>query len=331
MTGGILVYGEGNEGNLTSLTKASLSVGTNLGNELECTLGVLFIGEGVYALAQEAIHLGADQVYIANDPRLGQFQIEPYANVLETLCRNIEPEILLLGQNITGSELAARIAFRLEAGLTMDCIDLSIDPDSKRLLQTKPIYGGNAIAVFGTEAPLQVATLRKKAFPVSEADPTRKGKIVEIEPQVEEISQKIRRLEKVEEEFPGIKLEDADIVVCGGRGIGSKEAFGALEALAGMLNGAVAGTRPTCERGWVDPRFQVGLTGEKVAPKLYIAIGLSGAIQHTAGITGAKHILAINKDSDANIFKEADYGAVGDYKEILPAFTDEVRQYLLKR
>ena len=143
-------------------------------------------------------------------------------------------------------------------------------------------------------------------------------------------AQKIKRIEKIEEDLSGIRLEDAEVVVCGGRGLGNREAFGDLEELAGLLNGAVGGTRPACEKGWIGPRLQVGLTGEKVAPKLYIAVGISGAVQHVAGITGAKHIVSINKDPDANIFKEAHYGVVGDYKKVLPAFKEAIKGHLEK-
>ncbi len=240
------------------------------------------------------------------------------------------PRVLLLGQNSVGRDLAPRLAFKLGTVASMDCLKLAIDPNSKLLLQTRPVYGGNAQAIFTSETFPQIATVRAKAMSPLELDTGRKGEIVPIDAGLTSASIRTKVLQKVKEEVTGIKLEDAEAVVAGGRGIGSVEGFKQLEELAGLLEGAVGASRPPCDQHWVSDALQIGLTGKIVTPNLYVAVALSGSSQHMAGCSGAKTIVAINKDPEANIFKEARFGVVGDWKKVLPAFVNKVKELLAK-
>ena len=235
---------------------------------------------------------------------------------------------MLIGQTSVGRDLAPGLAFRLDTTATMDCIELAVDPDSKRLLRTKPVYGGNALAVYTSELNPQIATVRTKTMAPLAPDTSRKGEVVNIEAGLDTGAVRTRVVEKVKQEVEGISLEAADVVISGGRGIGSAEGFKQLEELAGGLKGAVGASRPPCDNDWVPDVRQVGLTGKIVAPDLYIAVAISGSSQHMAGCSGCKNIVAINKDPEANIFREARFGVVGDWKKVLPALTEKVRELL---
>ena len=224
--------------------------------------------------------------------------------------------------------MAPRLAFRLGTSLSMDCIELSIDPGTKLLQQTRPVYGGNARATFTSETFPQMATVRKKAMSPLEPNESRKGEIIPLKIELDPAKVRTKVLETVKEEVTGVKLEDAQAIVAGGRGIGSPDGFKQLEELAKALKGAVGASRPPCDNKWVPDTMQVGLTGKIVTPELYIAVGVSGASQHLAGCSGAKNIIAINKDPEANIFREARFGVVGDWKQVLPAFSEKVKELL---
>jgi len=247
---------------------------------------------------------------------------------VEKVVRQAMPRILLLGQTSIGRDLAPRLAFRLETTATMDCIELEIDAGSKRLRRTKPVYGGNARAVFTSELDPQIATVRTKAMTPLAPDTSRKGEVVNVAAGLDSSKVRTRVLEKVKQEVEGISLEAANVVISGGRGMGGAEGFKQLEELAKMLKGAMGASRPPCDNGWVPDVLQVGLTGKIVAPDLYIAVALSGSSQHMAGCSGCKNIVAINKDPEANIFREARFGVVGDWKKVLPAFSAKVKELL---
>jgi electron transfer flavoprotein alpha subunit len=236
------------------------------------------------------------------------------------------PDIILADHTSIGQEVAPRLAFRLKTRLITDCIDLAIDPDSMLLLQTKMVYGGNALAVYTSELKPQMATIRAKTMSPIERDDSRKGNTIRFDPRIDASSIRTELIERVKEEKKEIGIEDADIVISGGRGIGSREGFSQLKELDRLLNGAYGGSRPPCDLGWVPSSHQVGLTGKIIAPSLYIAVGISGATQHIVGISGAKKIVAINKDPNANIFRVADYGVIGDYREVLPSLIEKVRE-----
>ena len=325
---GVMVYAEVSEGKLMAISTELLGCGRKLADELGEGLYAVLVGSEVSSLAQEVIAFGADKVYVVDDPILKDYQTDSYVMVVEKVVKQVMPQILLLGQTSIGRDLAPRLAFKLNTAVAMDCLELAIDPDSKLMLQTKPVYGGNAQAIFTCESYPQMATVRVKAMTPLERDASRQGEVVAIKADLDPSAIRTKVLEKVPEEVEGIKLEDAEVVVSGGRGIGGAEGFKQLEELAKILRGAVGATRPPCDNGWVSDLLQVGLTGKIVAPEVYIAVALSGSSQHMSGCSGSKNIVAINKDPEANIFKVAQFGVVGDWKKVIPAFTSKVKELL---
>ncbi len=327
---GVMVLGEAKAGKLAVIATELLGCGRRLANDLGQEVCCLLAGSDISRLAQEAIAFGADKVYIVDDPLLKDYQTDSYVSVVEQVAKQVMPQVILLGQTDIGRDLAPRLAFRLGTAVTTDCIELAIDPESKLLMQTKQVYGGNAQAIFTCGSYPQIATVRAKAMSPLERDESRRGGVITIKASLDRQTIRTIVLEKVVEEVEGIKLEEAEVVVGGGRGIGSADGFKQLEELAKILNGAVGASRPPCDNGWVPTSYQIGLTGRIIAPDLYIAVALSGSSQHMAGCFGAKNIVAINKDPEANIFREAHFGVVGNWKQVLPAFTEKVGELLAK-
>ena len=325
---GVMAFCEVTEGRLAAIATELLGCGRKLADDLGEELCAVLVGSEVSGLAQDAIAFGADKVYLVEDALLKDYETDSYVSVMEKAVKQAMPQILLLGQTNVGRDLAPRLACRLETAVSLDCVELAIDPDSKLMLQTKPVYGGNARAIFTSESYPQMATVRAKAMTPLERDDSRKGEVVNIEAGLDPSAIKTRVLETVVEEVEGIKLEDADVIVTGGRGIGGPEGFKDLAELAKLLKAAVGASRPPCDNGWVPDTMQVGLTGKIVSPDLYIAVALSGSSQHLAGCGGSKNIVAVNKDPEANIFKEASYGVVGDWKKVIPALTEKVKELL---
>jgi electron transfer flavoprotein alpha subunit len=323
---GILVYCETTGGKLTPMATELLGAGSRLATASGGELNAVLIGSGTAAIAEEAIAYGAQNVYVVDDPVLKDYATEPYLMVMEKVVGQVNPEIILLGQTAAGRDLAPWLAFRLDTVATMDCAALEIDADSKRLLMTRPVYGGNALAVQVCEASPQIATVRTKAMTPLERDSNRQGQVIKIDAGIDPATIKTRIIEKKVEAEAGVKLEEARVVVAGGRGMGSVEGFKQLEEIAGILKGAVGATRPPCDKKWIADTRQIGLTGKIVSPDLYIAVGLSGASQHVSGFSSAKVIAAINKDPEAGIFKIAHYGIVADWKAVLPAFTTKLKE-----
>ena len=323
---GVMVYGEVTEGKLAPITTELLGCGRKLADDLGQELCAVLVGSGISNLAQEAIAFGADKVYVVDDPLLKDYQTDSHVSVMEKVVKQVMPQILLLGQTSIGRDLAPRLAFRLETAVSMDCLELAIDPDSKLVLQTRPVYGGNAQAIYTYTTYPQIATVRAKAMSPLERDASRQGGVTTIEAEIDPSAIRTKVLEKVSQEVAGIKLEDAEIIVSGGRGMGSGENFKVLEELAKALGGAVGASRPPADNGWVPETYHIGLTGKVVAPNLYIAVGISGASQHLSGCSGSKHIVAVNKDPEANIFRVAEFGVVGDWKQVLPALTNKVKE-----
>jgi len=324
----VMAYCEVAGGQLTAIATEGLGIGRKLADGLGEELYAVVAGSDVSSLAQEAIAFGADKVYVADDPLLKSYETDAYLTVMEKIVKEAKPQILILGQTTIGRDLAPRLAFRLKTTATLDCIELDIDPETKRLLQTKPVYGGNAQAIITSESYPQIATIRTKAFSPLEKNDSRKSEVIKVDTGLDPSAIRTKVLETVVEEVEGIKLEDAEVVVAGGRGIGDAEGFKQLEELAKLLHGAVGASRPPCDNGWVPEQLQIGLTGKIIAPELYIAVALSGSSQHMSGCSGSKNIVAINKDAEANIFREARFGIVGDWKKVIPAFTEKVKELL---
>jgi electron transfer flavoprotein alpha subunit len=326
---GILVCGELVNGKLASITTELLGCGRKLADELKEELACLLASDTVGGTSKEAVAFGADKVYVVENPALKEYQADSYIQALEKLVKEISPRATLIGQTSMGRDLAPRLAFRLGTSLTTDCLDLSIDQGTKLLIQTRPVYGGNAQAIFTSELMPQVVTVRNKAMSPLERDDSRKGEVIPTKIDIETAKVRTKILETVKEEAVGIKLEDAPVIVCGGRGVGGPEPFQTtLKALADLLHGAIGASRPPADNGWVPEAVHIGLTGKIVAPDIYIAVAVSGASQHTAGCSGSKHIIAINKDPEANIFREAEFGVVGKYEEVVPAFTNKLKELL---
>ena len=323
---GVLVIGEtlGDELNLAS--QEVLAAGRKVADDLGQELAIGLFGNAVDTVAQASIALGADRVYAVTSPLLADFQAELFLVAADTLCKEINPAIVLVARTNQGREIAPRLAFRLGVGLAQDCLEISVDTSTGKLLANRPVYGGNAVAVVSCNQSPQVAAIRPKVYAPPEPDASRQGEVVSFPVDLDESMIRSRVIEVVKEEAEGVKLEDAGIVVSGGRGLGGPEPFSQLEELAKLLGGAVGASRAAVDSGWVPASYQVGLTGKTITPDLYITVAISGASQHMAGCSGSKAIVAINKDVEANIFKEARFGVVGDWEKVLAAMTETVRE-----
>jgi electron transfer flavoprotein alpha subunit len=328
MTGntGVLIFAEAVDGKLAPITRELLGIGRKLADDLREDLSALVVGNSVANVADEAIAFGADKVYLAEDPQLQDYSTDSYTAVVEKTVKLINPRILLLGQTDIGRDLAPRVAFRLSTAVTMDCVALEIEAATKLLLQTKPVYGGNAQAVYTTKTFPQMATVRAKAMTALTLDYARRGGVVKIDAGPHGADVRTWVVRKVVQEVEGVKLDDASVIVSGGRGIGGPEGFKQLEELAKVLKGALGASRPPCDSGWVPDTLQIGLTGKIVTPDVYIAVAISGTGQHLAGCSGAKNIVAVNRDPEANIFTVARFGAVGDWQKVLPAFQQKIKE-----
>lgn len=325
---GVMIHGEVTEGKLSAMATELLGCGRKLANDLGQELSAILVGNDVSSLAGEAIALGADKVYVVEDHLLKDYQTDSYVAVIQKVIKEAMPQVILIGQTSVGRDLAPMLAFKLGTAVTMDCVGLAIDPDSKRLLQTKPVYGGSAQAIYTSDFDPQIVTIRAKVMPPAQPNTSRKGQVIDIQAGLDSSGIRTKVLGKVKAEQQGVKLEDAQVIVSGGRGIGGPQGFTQLAELAKMLKGAVGASRPAVDSGWMPTTSQVGLTGTIVVPDLYIAVAISGSSQHMAGCSGSKTIVAINRDPEANIFKVARYGAVGDWKKILPAFNAKVKELL---
>ncbi|MCD6568185.1 MAG: electron transfer flavoprotein subunit alpha/FixB family protein [Dehalococcoidia bacterium] len=325
---GILICGEVVDGKLAAITAELLGAGKKLSAELEQPLGALLIGKDIEEVAQETIGLGADRAYTIDGPAFLDSLPDLYVALIAAACEKLQPSVVILGQTDMGRDVAPRLAAKLKTTAVLDCVGLEIDPETRALLQTRPVYGGNATAVWVTESQPQIATLRPRSVMAAESDTSRTGEIEPLPIVVEDSAIKGKLVETVKTEVEGIKLEDAKVIVAGGGGIGGPEGFEKLRELASLLGGTVGVTRVPCDEGWLPLTMEIGQTGRIVGPDLYIAVGISGAPQHMAGCSGSKCIVTINKDPDANLFKESNFGIVGDYKQVMPAFIEKCRELL---
>lgn len=290
-------------------------------------LVAVVIGSGTDAAVASAVSYGADQVIVVDGADYADYSTEGYTYALEQLVTKYKPATLLIGTTINGRDLGPRLAARLKTGLCADCTGVEIDAATGTMQWTRPAYGGNTMAVVESpEARPQIGTVRASVFKRGEADLARSAEIIKEEIAVPAGTIRTSIIEKIAEIAEGVKLEDADVVVSGGRGVGSAENFALLKELADLMGGAVGASRAAVDAGWISHVTQVGQTGKTVSPKLYIACGISGAIQHLAGMTGSDVVIAINRDPEAPIFEVADYGIVGNLKDVLPAFTEAIRK-----
>lgn len=318
---GILVFAEVSEGKLLGVAKEGVAVARSLAAGGD--VSAIIIGS-TGDLGAELIAAGADKVLTFENADLASYQPDAYAQVMLQAVEAVSPKVVIIGQTDVGRDLAPKIAFKLGASLTMDSVNVTMDGGT--LKATKPVYGGNAQATYASDAALHVVTVRVKAFEPLPPDSGRNGSVEALDATVDESAVQVRITEVKKQKSEGVRLEEADVVVSGGRGFGGPDPFEDLQALADALGGAMGASRAVCDAGWLPHSYQVGLTGKTVTPDLYIAFAISGASQHMAGCSGSKNIVAINKDADANIFQEARYGVVGEWEDILPAFTDMVRE-----
>lgn len=330
MAQGVMVFAEVANGNLSAIAKEMLGVGRRLAEALGEPLQAAVVGNGVGDAAQEAIYHGADVAYTAEHEALSPYQTMSYTDAMETVVKQVEPNILIIGMSDNGRDLGPRLAFRLHTGLASDCVSLSIHADSKLMEAIRPVSGGNAMATVVIEnARPQMATVRAKTSEPAARDDSRSGRVEAIAVEIDAVSLTTTVVERVKAASEGVRLEDADIVLSGGRGFkGPDDFYGILEPCAKTLHGAVGASRAAVDEGWVPTQMQVGLTGKIVSPKLYIACAISGAAQHMAGCGYSKTIVAINRDPDAPIYQRANIGVVGDYTKVIPAFHKKVEELL---
>jgi electron transfer flavoprotein alpha subunit len=327
----VWVFAERNESGLQAVTFELLGKARALAADLGQQVVAVLLGSDVSALAQDLIAGGADQVIVADHPGLAVFQDEIYAHELRKLCGLHKPAIVLFGATTLGRSLASRVAVPLYAGLTADCTGLDICPRTRQLLQTRPAFGGNIMATIITpSARPQMATVRPRVMKALPRDPARAGQVLLAEVAAETLKARASRTAFTPDTGSKINLGDAEIIVAGGRGLQKPEHFKLLEELASVLGGAVGASRAAVDANWISYPHQVGQTGKTVCPKIYFAFGISGQIQHLAGMMSADIIIAVNKDPDAPIFKSATYGIVGDLFQILPVMTREFRKALNK-
>jgi electron transfer flavoprotein alpha subunit len=323
---GVWVFAEQHKGGIASVTLELLGEGRKLADKKKTRLSAVFIGHGIKDKVKDLIAHGADIVYVANDAALKDFNDDAYAAILTLLAKQHKPDIILAGATAIGRSFFPKVASALGTGLTADCTMLDIDAETGNLHQTRPAFGGNIMATIVTpnHRP-QMATVRHKVMKPALRDDSRIGDIIDIK-YTQSGDLRTRVIKTVESLEETVNICEADIIVAGGRGLGSAANFRLIEALAKVLGGAVAATRGAVDEGWIPYPHQVGQTGKTVCPKLYIACGISGAIQHVAGMQSSEVIVAINRDPDAPIFNVATYGIVGDVHEVVPIMIRKIRE-----
>ncbi|MGN9864311.1 electron transfer flavoprotein subunit alpha/FixB family protein [Bacillus swezeyi] len=316
----VFVLGECRDGSLRNVTFEAIAAGKTIAEGGE-VIGVLF-GESVSNKAAELIHYGADQVLTAEDPLLKNYTSDGFVQAFLPILESESPDVVIFGHTSMGKDLAPKLAARLGTGLISDAIDVSVTGGN--IVFTRPIYSGKAFERIISEDELIFATIRPNNIAPLAKDETRTGTVEKIEADIQDIRTVIKDVVKKTSE--GVDLSEAKIIVAGGRGVKSEDGFVPLQELADVLGGAVGASRGACDADYCDYSLQIGQTGKVVTPDLYIACGISGAIQHLAGMSNSKIIVAINKDPEADIFKIADYGIVGDLFEVVPLLTEEFKK-----
>lgn len=318
MSQGVLAIAEQIDGVFRKVTYEALSEGKRIAGSLGCDLTAVVLGAGVEDISKELGKYGADRILVADNPVLSEYLTDAYTNVIADIIGKEDPAAVILGSSVQGRDLSARLSARLGAALAMDCVAVSVDGES--LIVTRPMYGGKILADVVLEAKPRIIAIRPNAMSIAESAGA--GSVEKLDVDAGKID--LNFVEK-KLETEKVDLTEADVVVSGGRGMGGAD-YSVVEELAGLLEGAVGASRSAVDEGWRPHSDQVGQTGKVVSPNLYIAAGISGAIQHLAGMSSSKVIVAINKDSEAPIFSKADYGIVGDLFEVLPLVTEEIKK-----
>ncbi|MBU0910567.1 MAG: electron transfer flavoprotein subunit alpha [Proteobacteria bacterium] len=324
---GIWVYAEYRHGRIAPVTHELLGVGRKLADLKKVPLSAVLLTDKAGDVPAQLVSYGADKVYVVEDQTLAQFTDEAYGNALEDLARQYKPEVILAGATAIGRSFIPRVATSLETGLTADCTQLDIQQEDGALLQTRPAFGGNIMAtIASSKTRPQMATVRPLVMKANVPDPARQGEVIHCTIAPERLVSRVKVRNFVALEGDQVNLNEADIVVSGGRGLDGEKGFQLIAELAQLLDGAVAASRAAVDSGWMPYPHQVGQTGKTVSPKVYIACGISGAIQHLVGMQSSDTIVAINRDPHAPIFDVATYGVVGDVFEILPKLIEKIKQ-----
>ncbi|MBU0966137.1 MAG: electron transfer flavoprotein subunit alpha [Proteobacteria bacterium] len=324
---GIWVYAEYRHGRIAPVTHELLGVGRKLADLKKVPLSAVLLTDKAGDVPAQLVSYGADKVYVVEDQTLAQFTDEAYGNALEDLARQYKPEVILAGATAIGRSFIPRVATSLKTGLTADCTQLDIQQEDGALLQTRPAFGGNIMAtIASSKTRPQMATVRPLVMKANVPDPARQGEVIHCTIAPERLVSRVKVRNFVALEGDQVNLNEADIVVSGGRGLDGEKGFQLIAELAQLLDGAVAASRAAVDSGWMPYPHQVGQTGKTVSPKVYIACGISGAIQHLVGMQSSDTIVAINRDPHAPIFDVATYGVVGDVFEILPKLIEKIKQ-----
>jgi electron transfer flavoprotein alpha subunit len=321
---GVMIFAEQRHGKISPVVYELIGKGAELAEKLGEPLKAVFLGNEMREEAEELIRYGVEEVYLYQDPKLEVFKDDPYNQIISDLVQEVKPSIILMGATSIGRSLAPRISAILGTGLTADCTGLEIDKDGN-LIQIRPAFGGNVMAkILCTNNRPQMATVRYKVMKKAELKPSSKGNVKEM---VFDIGNIINRTEVIDfkKMDSRISIVEADIIVSGGKGLGRPEGFESLRELASLLGGAIGASRSAVDEGWIDYSHQVGLSGRTVRPKIYIACGISGSVQHLAGMQTSEIIIAINNDPNASIFKVATYGIVGDLYGVIPELIKKIK------
>ena len=323
---GVWVFAEQREGELQKVSLELLGEGRRQADKLVVKLTALLLGSNIEGLSKTLAEHGADEVLIADDKLLEHYTTDAYTKVICDLVNERKPGILFVGATFIGRDLGPRVAARLNTGLTADCTSIDVEVENGDLLATRPAFGGNLMATIACpEHRPQMATVRPGVFAKVESDGANCN-IEKVNVELTDSDVRTKVLETVKTAKDIIDISEAKVIVSGGRGVGSKENFALLEELANILGGTVAGSRAAVEKGWIENAYQVGQTGKTVKPSIYIACGISGAIQHVAGMQDSDMIIAVNKDETAPIMKVADYAIVGDIKKVLPELIAQAKE-----
>lgn len=323
---GVWVFAEQRDGELQKVALELLGKGREIADKMKVDLTAVLLGSNIDGIAKELTAYGADKVIYADSPLLKHYTTDGYTKVISELVNERKPEVVLIGASFIGRDLGPRLAAKLVTGLTADCTGLDVDADTNNLMMTRPAFGGNLMATIVCEDHRpQMSTVRPGVFEKLPRGKEKAESVEKITPHIEKSDIKVDVQEVIKLAKDTVDIGEAKVIVSGGRGLGNKEGFEVLKQLADVLGGTIGGSRAAVDNGWIDKAYQVGQTGKTVRPTLYVAVGISGALQHLAGMQDSGYILAINKDENAAIMKVADLAVVGDYKKVIPELITQIK------